>query len=269
VPQQEPAARAETAPVAPPTVATPAPEPAAAAAAPESGALTLVEVRRLWPDIVEATKLRRRVTWMHLTQNCQVISVEGKVLTLGFSNAGARESFDNGGSAEIVRQAAIDVVGADWRVVTIVDPGAKADPHAPRVITPSTPAAPDSPPAGPQASAPESPPAWATEQPDGAPEPPRDEIHDGGSGGAEPAPEQVAPPTREKAGPEAIAAAKAAIQQTRQTGGGEPANRSDSLAAADADAHPDDIDADNQGLAGTELLERELGARVIEEIRNQ
>ena len=45
-------------------------------------------------------------------------------MTLGFANAGARDSFDNGGSAEIVRQAAIDVVGHDWKVETIVDPGA-------------------------------------------------------------------------------------------------------------------------------------------------
>ena len=80
--------------------------------------------------------------------------------------------------------------------------------------------------------------------------------------------EGSAPQTRDKAGPGAIAAAKAAIQQTRQSGGAEATSRSDEMAAADADAHPDDIDADNQGLAGTELLERELGARVIEEIRN-
>ena len=34
--------------------------------------LSLVDVRRLWPDIVDATKARRRVTWIHLTQNAQV-----------------------------------------------------------------------------------------------------------------------------------------------------------------------------------------------------
>ena len=48
--------------------------------------------------------------------------MDAKTLTLGFGNAGARESFVNGGSPEIVRQAAIDVVGADWRVEAIVDP---------------------------------------------------------------------------------------------------------------------------------------------------
>ena len=82
-------------------------------------------MRRLWPDIVEAVKSRRRLTWIHLTQHAQVVAVDGTTLTLGFSNAGARESFDGGGSAEIVRQAAIDVVGSDWKVETIVDPGAQ------------------------------------------------------------------------------------------------------------------------------------------------
>ena len=57
-------------------------EPAAARSRPPApaapaGGLTLVDVRRLWPDIVEATKLRRRVTWMHLTQNCQVVARRG------------------------------------------------------------------------------------------------------------------------------------------------------------------------------------------------
>ena len=63
-----------------------------------------------------------------------------------------------------------------------------------------------------------------------------------------------------------MAAARAGIQQTRQAGddraGGNP--RYD----ADADAHPDDLDADNQGIDSAELLRRELGAHVIDEIPN-
>ncbi len=86
--------------------------------------LSLVDVRRLWPDIVEATKQRRRVTWIHLTQHAQVVAADETSLTLGFGNAGARDSFANGGSLEIVRQAAIDVVGKDWKIEAIVDPGA-------------------------------------------------------------------------------------------------------------------------------------------------
>ena len=44
------------------------------AAAAAGRPLSLVDVRRLWPDIVDATKLRRRVTWIHLTQNAQVVA---------------------------------------------------------------------------------------------------------------------------------------------------------------------------------------------------
>ncbi len=209
---------------------------------------------------MDATKLRRRVTWMHLAQNCQVVAVEGNVLTLGFTNAGARDSFDNGGSAEIVRQAAIDVVGADWRIETIVDPGAKADVPPPRAATPA--AAPDEPSGAeptpdPQAAAPSGPPAWAS-----------DDADSESSAPATPAAAPAPPTSGPSAGPEAIAAARGAIQQTRQAGANER-DASGDLAAADADAHPDDPDAENQGLDNAELLRRELGAQVIDEIRHQ
>jgi DNA polymerase-3 subunit gamma/tau len=125
---QEPAETQEpAAPAVPAAAAASSSEPAATTAA--GSTLSLVDVRRLWPDIVEATKQRRRLTWIYLTQQAQVVAVDDQVLTLGFANAGARDSFDSGGSSEIVRQAAIDVVGHDWRVETIVDPG--ADPEGP------------------------------------------------------------------------------------------------------------------------------------------
>jgi DNA polymerase-3 subunit gamma/tau len=38
---------------------------------------------------------------------------------------------------------------------------------------------------------------------------------------------------------------------------------------SDDDAHPDDPDADDGNLGGAQLLERELGARVIEEIKHE
>ena len=122
------------------------------------GGLSLVEVRRLWPDIVDATKLRRRVTWIHLTQNAQVVAVDERTLTLGFANSGARDSFDGNGSAEIVRQAAIDVVGADWRIETIVDPGASPDAGPPAAPRPSPGDAAPAQPAAPAPAAPVEPP---------------------------------------------------------------------------------------------------------------
>ncbi|MEN8708337.1 MAG: DNA polymerase III subunit gamma and tau [Nocardioides marinisabuli] len=307
-PTPEQAAQRQAAPApqasAPPQTSAPSPQqpsgqsggqpggqPGDQSAEPAAGALSLVEVRRLWPDIVEATKVRRRVTWIHLTQNAQVVAVDARTLTLGFANAGARDSFDGNGSAEIVRQAAIDVVGSDWRIETIVDPGATPDstpvvtrqaaPSAPE--QPAAPAAParpvdqqpapqsaqqpvvrDTPPSAaeapsPAAPAPERPPAWMDE-------PPPDD--DPGEPGPPPGePQAAAPAQRPQAGPGSIAAARGAIQQTRVAG--PDTSRSDDLRAADADAHPDDLDADDETLGGAALLERELGARVIEEIRHQ
>ena len=61
-------------------------------------------------------------------------------LTLGFANAGARDSFVSGGCDDVLRQAAIDVVGADWKIETIVDPGAQADgPVVTKAAVPATP----------------------------------------------------------------------------------------------------------------------------------
>ncbi len=193
-----------------PEVAAPAPVEAPPAAAPPTpaGALGLADVRRLWPDIIERTKQMRRLTWMLLSNNAQVSGMDGETLTLGFDNAGARDSFEKSGSLEIVRQAAIDVVGADWKIEAIVDPGAKAE----------------------------------------APAPPKVEVPE-----PEPAPPAPSPQA---------AAAKEAIRQTRP----EP----DEVEATnpDADAHPDDADVEDSGLAGAELIQRELGGTIINEIKH-
>jgi DNA polymerase-3 subunit gamma/tau len=158
-----------------------------------------------------------------------VVAVDAQILTLGFGNVGARESFDNGGSAEIVRQAAIDVVGHDWRVETIVDPG--ADPEA----------AP--PPAVPIASAPVPAPTPATTtQPE-------------------------APPAVEEPAAHPSATARQAIAPTRAAGRDEGAP--EKPADSDGGARPDDDDAESSGLDGAQLLQEALGAQVIEEIPHQ
>jgi len=243
-------------PASPPEQSRVSAEPA------QASSLSLVDVRRLWPDIVEATKLRRRVTWIHLTQNAQVLSVDDVTLTLGFANAGARDSFANGGSLEIVRQAAIDVVGKDWNVEAIIDPSARpagaADPPQPhRRTAPGEGGAPGT--GGPgREPRPDGPPDWA------APDP----SAEGSASARAPGPQPPEPDTLEssdsprQAGPEAIAAARESLGRPRQ-----PAvqARTDPR-AADADAHPDDPEVEDSGLEGAELLQRHLGAEVIEEI---
>jgi DNA polymerase-3 subunit gamma/tau len=69
----------------------------------------------------------RRVTWTLISSYASVVGVEGHRLLLGFSNAQMRENFDNGTHPELVRQAIIEVLGADLRVEAIVDPAATND----------------------------------------------------------------------------------------------------------------------------------------------
>ena len=79
---------------------------------------------------------------------------------------------------------------------------------------------------------------------------------------APPAQVQVAP-----AGRASIDAARGAILQTRAAGAPVVEEGPD-LSAADADAHPDDEVVEHDSVADAELLARELGARVIEEINH-
>jgi DNA polymerase-3 subunit gamma/tau len=189
-------------------------------------------VRRLWPDLLEAVKLKRRFTWILLSQNGQIVDVDDRTLTVALVNAGARNSFTSGGSEEILRQAAIDVIGHDWRVESIVDPSAQ--PGAEPKLTVTRPSVPERP---------------ADPPPQPAP-------------GVVAATEVAAP--RAPLDPASVADARGAIQGTRPAGGGRPAS-----AVSDADADRDDRDADDQALGGAQLLERELGASIIEEITHE
>jgi len=251
-----------------PAVETPATPPPTQPAAAPAGGLTLVDVRRLWPDIVEATKTRRRLTWIHLTQHAQVVAVDATTLTLGFSNAGARESFSKGGSAEIVRQAAIDVVGADWRVEAIVDPGAQPDRGVPD-REPDDPWATDSPagetPTRTPTDTPEREPVAPAPSAQAVPPPPPTATAPDPAPPPDP-PAWAAPgaPSPEPGG--GIAAAREAIQQTRPVGG--PVDEEPSEPGRDPDAavDRDDPDVETSGLTGAALLQQALGAEVIEEI---
>ena len=116
----------EEAPVAAPPV-----EVKSAPAAKPTGPIDLLGVRRLWPEIIENVKARRRLTWSLITAGAQVASMDDKVMAVSLSNSGARDSFMRSGSDEILRQAIIDVVGLDRRIEAIVDPsGSEASPSS-------------------------------------------------------------------------------------------------------------------------------------------
>jgi DNA polymerase-3 subunit gamma/tau len=106
---------------------TPAPakkaEPAAPAApAAPVDALDVSALRRMWPEVIENVKKRRRLTWSLLSASAQILGLDEKAITIGIANAGARDSFIRSESDEILRQAFIDVTGLDRKIEALVDP---------------------------------------------------------------------------------------------------------------------------------------------------
>lgn len=78
-------------------------------------------LRRLWPDVIENVKKRRRLTWSLLSASAQIMAVDEKLITIGIVNAGARDSFVRSESDEILRQAFIEIVGIDRKIEVVVD----------------------------------------------------------------------------------------------------------------------------------------------------
>jgi DNA polymerase-3 subunit gamma/tau len=147
----------------PPTHAPPQPEPASAASEPVVSAdpvedikpdqteaqvrqLSITDVRRLWPEVLEEVKGKRRFTWILLSQNARAAELRNGTLLLAMSNAGARDSFARGGNEDVLREAIVVVMGADFTVETMVDPSATPSAGASR-----TPQAAQAPTAGPLA----------------------------------------------------------------------------------------------------------------------
>jgi DNA polymerase III subunit gamma/tau len=86
--------------------------------------LSVTDVRRLWPEVLEEVKGKRRFTWILLSQNARVAELRNGTLLLAMSNAGARDSFARGGNEDVLRDAIVVVMGADFAIETMVDPSA-------------------------------------------------------------------------------------------------------------------------------------------------
>jgi DNA polymerase-3 subunit gamma/tau len=79
-------------------------------------------LRRMWPEVIENVKKRRRLTWSLLSASAQILGVDEKNITIGIVNAGARDSFIRSESDAILRDAFIEVVGLDRKIEVTVDP---------------------------------------------------------------------------------------------------------------------------------------------------
>jgi DNA polymerase-3 subunit gamma/tau len=174
---------------------------------PVAGGSQVHELRRMWPNVLESVKAKRRVTWMLLLDQSDVIGVDEKRLQIGLQKPGSVKAFTQSGHDEIVRQSLIDVVGLDLMVVAVLDPSVSRS--SPAVAAAATEAAQTPPP----------PPAAAAQ-----------------------------------------ARAAAAAVDGPVVGKGRATDVDDDEVALDDD------DADDNGLAGPDLIAQQLGGTVIGEI---
>ncbi|MGX1491248.1 DNA polymerase-3 subunit gamma/tau [Streptomyces tendae] len=219
---------------APAPTSAPAPAPAPAAAPAAAGGL---DPRQLWPNILEAVKNRRRFTWILLSQNAQVAGFDGTTLQLGFVNAGARDNFASSGSEDVLRQALAEQFHVQWKIEAIVDPSGGG----------SAPPAPGGSPGfggGGGAPAPGGHGGYGTQG------------GQGGSAAPRPAPAPSAAPTAPSAPSPAPAPRPSAPEPP-------------SVSLEDDIPEDDDPDLNESALSGRELIVRELGATVVEEITNE
>ena len=140
----EPAETSATSATAEPAAVPAGPPPPVAA--PGAGEIDVVEVRRMWPSVLDAVRASKRVTWMLLFEKTTVLSVSDGVLSLAFDHAGSARGFTAGGHDEVLREALRSTLGVDWTVNAVVDPGRAASP-TPASSPPPAAAAPAAPPA--------------------------------------------------------------------------------------------------------------------------
>ncbi|TQL70715.1 DNA polymerase-3 subunit gamma/tau [Nocardioides albertanoniae] len=225
----------------------------------QSAGMGNVDVRRLWDDVIAQTKGLRRATWSLVGQNASVIDFRDGVLTIGFGSPGLRDRFATGGHEPILGQALVNVIGIQPKIEAIVAGGGQGASQRPAPPAPQ----PQQPQQPQQPNQPSDP---APQQPDGSwneQAPPPDWAAD-----APPVDQSQAPPAVVPVEPGSIALAREAIRPTRDADYQPPVDdQAVRLAEADAAVNPDDQAYDGPATLGAEdLLARELGATMIEEI---
>jgi DNA polymerase III subunit gamma/tau len=114
------------------TTAVPAEDTQSGTGEAQGAGLSVTDIRRLWPEVLEEVKGKRRFTWILLSQNAQVAELRNGTLLLAMSNPGARDSFTRGGNEDVLREAIVVVMGADFAIETMVDPSATSPTGASR-----------------------------------------------------------------------------------------------------------------------------------------
>jgi DNA polymerase III subunit gamma/tau len=96
--------------------------PKAASVAKPTGNVDVAALRRMWPDVIENVKKRRRLTWSLLSASAQILGLDDQAITIGIVNGGARDSFIRSGSDQILADAFEEVTGLKRKIECTVDP---------------------------------------------------------------------------------------------------------------------------------------------------
>jgi DNA polymerase-3 subunit gamma/tau len=75
----------------------------------------------MWPQVVDAVKGKRRLTWSLLATSAQILSLDDENITIGIVNSGARDSFVRSESDVILSDAFEEVTGVRRKIVATVD----------------------------------------------------------------------------------------------------------------------------------------------------
>jgi len=240
--------------------------------------------RQRWPEILDAVRDERKVAWI-LLRNTSAESVEGTVLTVAFASEGEARSFASSGHEAVLVSAVASLLGVNVRIRPVAAGAgsrgpATAKPGNPpvrRASPPATPAATDA--ADPAAGAPRP----AVGGPSGhAPGRPAGQAAGGPRTAPDAAPatapmDPAAPaPGSSHSGRPASAARRAGAGQGRapatsraDSGHQKPGTTAPGAEAAAGEPRPDEGGSSGEpGLSGMELIARQLGGQVIEEIED-
>jgi DNA polymerase III subunit gamma/tau len=241
--------------------------------------------RQRWPEILDAVRDERKVAWI-LLRNTSAESVEGSVLTVAFASEGEARSFASSGHEAVLVSAVASLLGVNVRIRPVAagagsrgPAGAKpGDPPVRGASPPATPAATDAadPSAGaartaaggPSGQAPARPAGHAAGGPGTGP----------GAGPATAARDPAAPapgtshPSRPASAARRAGAGRGGPPAAGRAGSGRRQPGTTSASGAEAAAEepwPDEEGGPGKpGLSGMELIARQLGGQVIEEIED-
>ena len=83
--------------------------------------IDVTSLRRMWPDVIENVKKKRRLTWSLLSTSAQILAVDENRITIGIMNSGARDSFIRSESDVILADAFKEVTGLKRIIEVVVD----------------------------------------------------------------------------------------------------------------------------------------------------